>query len=185
MRHWRDLLLRWKLKVVLFSNVLVKVFDRVLEVLPVLDPVKDPLAAGVRKGPVDPDVDALVIANVNLHEVVGSSHNLEKNNSNFMIVYSKGWYVIVERYSPPYPLFPNRKHASIEVKYIAHGALALDQLLIFLDRRCHTAYIMLWPKPVTLLTILILFLNRLKNSLLFIFEPCLLIRDTEPHTRKK
>ena len=66
-----------KLKVVLFSNVLVKVFDRVLEVLPVLDPVKDPLAAGVREGPVDPDVDALVIANVNLHKVVGSSHNLK------------------------------------------------------------------------------------------------------------
>ena len=55
-----------------------------------MDPVKDPLAAGVRKGPVDPDVDALVITNVNLHEVVGSSHNLEKNNSNFMIVFSKG-----------------------------------------------------------------------------------------------
>ena len=41
-----------------------------------MDPVKDPLAAGVRKGPVDPDVDALVIANVNLHKVVGSGHNL-------------------------------------------------------------------------------------------------------------
>ena len=76
--------------------------------------MKDPLAAGVREGPVDPDVDALIIANVYLHKVVGSSHNL-KNRAFFklswkMELFQQKFEVAKETYYTKCPSLPDEKY---------------------------------------------------------------------------
>ena len=56
---------------------MLKVFDWVLQVFALLDTVHVKFTAGMGEGLVDPHMDAVIVANMNLDEEIGSSHDLK------------------------------------------------------------------------------------------------------------